>query len=105
MTNKHVTKELLRGSRFSLDTVHIQAGNFVRFIFASISSLPYCKAVGVFSVHESHDGCVTVIDVAGGPTRRNKSYRVRFEESFTRELITRRRNSDRFEKYVDVSYL
>jgi len=67
-----------------------------RLLFRLVSSVHYCAAVGLFSVHGPHDSFVTVIDVAGVRSRINEDYRIRFEEPFTHHLITRRHYSDRF---------
>jgi len=45
------TKELVDGSRFSALTVNNEAGKFGRSILASVSSVSYCAAVGMLSVH------------------------------------------------------
>jgi len=46
-----VTKELVEDSRFSAETVHAEARKFGRSVFASVSSVFYCTAVGLLSVH------------------------------------------------------
>ena len=51
MTVKQATNEIVDSSRFSAETVHNQAGKFGRSILGSVSSVHYCAAVGLFSVH------------------------------------------------------
>ena len=105
MTVTQAAKELVDGSRFSAETVHAEPGKFGRYVLASVSSMSYCTAVGLLSVHWPHYSFVTVINVAIVLTRRNKAFRVGFKDSFAHHLIARGRDIDRFEKHVDVSCL
>ena len=68
MTVKQANKELVVSFRISAETTHTQLGKFAKSILAYVSSVHYCAAVDLFSVRQSNDSFVTIIDIIGVPT-------------------------------------
>ena len=97
-------EKFVHGTRLRAETIHNKVGEFWQPELAPVTPVQYL-AFPAIPVDQPHQRFPTVIDIAAVSARRDETYGIGLEETFTRHLITCGRDSNGFQENVYVPYL
>jgi len=104
MTMEVTSENFVHGPRLRAETIHTKVGEFWHPVFASVTPVQYLASPAI-PVDQPHQRFLTVIDITAVSTRRDETYGIGLEETFTQHLITRGRDSNGFQENLYVPYL
>jgi len=104
MTMIVTSEKFVHGPRLPAETIHTKVGEFWQPVLAPVTPVEYL-AYPAIPVDQPHQRFPTVIDIAAVAARRDETYGIGLEETFTQHLITCGRDSNGFQENLYVPYL